>query len=217
MFLLILFIYSRSEATFFGNPTTVFSGYGGSVYRSSASAGQGCFCLEGIKGYGGYSGSRESGRFFYHLYCIVMSHIVSKGVFFSESAMYFFDLKIKKKIFQKTILSLKFKFPANNTLLLLAGNLIFKLRIVFWNSFFLRFGDLKKLHRTFWKKATFRRRANLGEVSTYSNFWVKMKNITRNSEYTFGALVAQIIVLVSSFPSKKKKKIDENLLIENWE
>ena len=62
---------------------------------------------------------------------------------------------------------------------------------------------------TFWKKATFRRQANLGKVSTYSNFWVKMKNITRNSEYTFGALVAQIIVLVSSFPSKKKTK-------ENW-
>ena len=67
----------------------------------------------------------------------------AKGDFFSESAIHFSDLQISKKnIFQKTILSLKFKFPANNTLLLLAGNLNFKLRIVFWNIFF--FGDLKK-------------------------------------------------------------------------
>jgi hypothetical protein len=40
-----------------------------------------------------------------------------KGGFFSESAMkYFQNSKTQKKIFQKTILSLKFKFPANNTL-----------------------------------------------------------------------------------------------------
>ena len=49
----------------------------------------------------------------------------------------FSDLQIeKKKIFQKTILNLKFKFPAKNTLLLLAGNLNFKLRIVFCIFFF---------------------------------------------------------------------------------
>ena len=59
----------------------------------------------------------------------------SKGGFFSESSIHFLDLQIsKKKIFQKTILNLKFKFPANNSI---------KLRIVFWNIFFLRFGDLK--------------------------------------------------------------------------
>ena len=59
-----------------------------------------------------------------------------KVAFFSESAMKFFQSpNLKKKIFQKTILSLKFKFPANNTLLLLAGNLNFKLRIVLWNIF----------------------------------------------------------------------------------
>ena len=56
----------------------------------------------------------------------------------------------KKKYSKTTILNLKFKFPAQNTLLLLAGNLNFKLRIVFWNIFF---GDLKnKLH--FLKKKT---------------------------------------------------------------
>ena len=62
----------------------------------------------------------------------------TKGGFFSESAMKFFQIsKSQKKIFQKAILSLKFKFPANNTLLLLlAGNLNFKFRIVFWNIFF---------------------------------------------------------------------------------
>ena len=38
---------------------------------------------------------------------------ITKGCFFSESAMCFLDLQIsKKKIFQKTILSLKFKFSA---------------------------------------------------------------------------------------------------------
>ena len=61
----------------------------------------------------------------------------SKGGFFSESAISFSNLQIsKKKIFQKTILNLKFNFPAKNTLLLLAANLNFKLRIVLWNIFF---------------------------------------------------------------------------------
>ena len=42
----------------------------------------------------------------------------AKGGFFSESVMCFLDLQTsKKKIFQKTILSLKFKFPANNSIL----------------------------------------------------------------------------------------------------
>ena len=42
-------------------------------------------------------------------------YIISKGVFFSESAIRFLDLQIlKKKIFQKTILNLKFKIPAQN-------------------------------------------------------------------------------------------------------
>ena len=60
-----------------------------------------------------------------------------KGGFFSESAIRFFKSpNLQKKIFQKTILSLKFKFPANNILLLLVGNLNFKLRIVFWNIYF---------------------------------------------------------------------------------
>ena len=46
----------------------------------------------------------------------------------------------KNKTFQKTILSLIFKFQAQDS---------------FWNIFFLRFGDLKnELH--FLKKATFR-------------------------------------------------------------
>ena len=56
--------------------------------------------------------------------------------------MYFSNLP--KKIFEKTILNLKFKFPTNNPLPLLAGNLNFKFRIVFWNIFFRTFGDLKK-------------------------------------------------------------------------
>ena len=59
--------------------------------------------------------------------------IFAKGGVFSESAMKFFQISKsqKKKSFQKTILSMKF-----NSELLLAGNLNFKLRIVFWNIFF---------------------------------------------------------------------------------
>ena len=58
----------------------------------------------------------------------------TKGGFFSESAIRFSDIQISKKIFQKTILSLKFKFQAQDS---------------FLEYFFLRFGDLKKFHRTF--------------------------------------------------------------------
>ena len=66
----------------------------------------------------------------------------TKGGFFSESAMKFFQIsKSQKKIFQKAILSLKFKFPTNNSKVLLAGNLDFKLRIVFLEYFF--FWDLE--------------------------------------------------------------------------
>ena len=60
----------------------------------------------------------------------------------------------KKNVPKKTILSLKFKFPAKNILLLFAGNLNFKLRIVFGNIHFWRFGDLKN-ESYFWIKATF--------------------------------------------------------------
>ena len=54
--------------------------------------------------------------------------------FFSESVIPFSNLQ--KKIFQKTILNLKFKIPAHNIILFWAGILNFKFRIVFWNIFF---------------------------------------------------------------------------------
>ena len=64
-----------------------------------------------------------------------------KVAFFQKVRLVFLDLQISKKIiFQKTILSLKFRFPANNSKVLLVGNLNFKLRVVFWNIFF---GDLE--------------------------------------------------------------------------
>ena len=46
-----------------------------------------------------------------------------KGGFFSDAMKFFQISKSQKKILQKTILSLKFKFPANNSKVLLAGNL----------------------------------------------------------------------------------------------
>ena len=64
------------------------------------------------------------------------------GFFFRKRYLFFKSPNLKKKYF-KTILNLKVKFPAKNNLLLLAGNLNFKFRKVFWNIFFLRFGDLK--------------------------------------------------------------------------
>ena len=63
--------------------------------------------------------------------------VLTKGDFFSESTTRFLDLQIsKKKIFQKTILNLKFKIPAQNSIMLWAGILNFKFKIVFWNIFF---------------------------------------------------------------------------------
>ena len=52
--------------------------------------------------------------------------------------------KSAKKVFQKTILNLKFKFPANYSTLKLAGSLNFKLRIVFWNIFTLELWRFEK-------------------------------------------------------------------------
>ena len=42
--------------------------------------------------------------------------IWTKGGFFSESSIHF--LNLQEKLFQKTILSLKFKFPANYSILI---------------------------------------------------------------------------------------------------
>ena len=58
------------------------------------------------------------------------------GFFFRKRYLFFKSPNLKKKIFQKTLRSLKIKFPANYSILLLAGNVNFKLRIVFWNIFF---------------------------------------------------------------------------------
>ena len=81
----------------------------------------------------------------------------AKGGFFQKVQWNFFRFpNIKNKIFQKAILSLKFKFPTNNSKVLLAGNLNFKLRIVFWNIF-LGDWEIWETNLTFWKKNTFSR------------------------------------------------------------
>ena len=62
------------------------------------------------------------------IYVRPLNHFI-KGGFFSESAMCFFKSpNLQKKIFQKTILSLKFKFQVQDS---------------FLEYFFWRFGDLK--------------------------------------------------------------------------
>ena len=68
----------------------------------------------------------------------------AKGGFFSESLIHFLDLQIsKKKLFQKTILSLKFKLPTYYTILLLFK---FQAQDSFLEYFF--FGDLGDLKNT---------------------------------------------------------------------
>ena len=63
-----------------------------------------------------------------------------KVAFFRKCDVFFKSPNLEKKKYSKKlhILNLKFKFPANNTLLFWAENLNFKFRIVF--IFFWRFG-----------------------------------------------------------------------------
>ena len=70
-----------------------------------------------------------------------------KGGFFSEGGIRFSNLQ--HKIFQKTILNLKFKFPAKKHFTVIGGKLKFQAQDSFLEYLFLRFGDLKKFHRTF--------------------------------------------------------------------
>ena len=115
----------------------------------------------------------------------------SRGGFFSESAMCFSNLQIsKKKYSKKTILNLKFKFPTNNSKVLLAGNLNFKLRIVFWNIFFWDL-EIWKMNRTFWKKPPLTVKQNawnlllkvsLNRVAFGTNNW-EYRNKLENSSF----------------------------------
>ena len=70
--------------------------------------------------------------------CSSVNQSFKGGFFFRECDVFF---KPPKKLFQRTILNLKFKFPTNYNMLLLAGNLNFIFRIVFLEYFY--FGDLK--------------------------------------------------------------------------
>ena len=78
-----------------------------------------------------------------------------KVAFFQKVRFVFQISKSSKKIFKKTILTVKFKFPTNIILLLLAGNLNFKFRIAFWNIFILEISRFKKHIALSEKKNTF--------------------------------------------------------------
>ena len=73
-----------------------------------------------------------------------------KGGFFSESVIHFSNLQIKN--IPKNYPEIEIEFFDKNSKGLLAGNLDFKFRIVFWNISFWRFGDLKNTSH-FWKKS----------------------------------------------------------------
>ena len=57
---------------------------------------------------------------------------MAKGAFFLESVIRFSNLQKK---FQKTILNLQFKIPADNSIMLWAEILNFKFRIASWKKF----------------------------------------------------------------------------------
>ena len=76
---------------------------------------------------------------------------VAKGVFFSESAMKFFQIS-KSQIFQKPILGGKFKFQAQDSFL----------EYFFWDL------EIWKSNLTFWKKATFKKTLKLLNCSLHS-------------------------------------------------
>ena len=78
-----------------------------------------------------------------------------KVAFFQKVRFVFQTSKSSKKIFQKTILNLKFKFHANSSILKLAGNLNFKSRIVFRNNFFFEIWRFEKRIALYENKATF--------------------------------------------------------------
>ena len=80
-------------------------------------------------------------RVYINQYTIDNPHCtIVKVAFFRKCESLF---KSPKKIFQKTILNLKFKIPAHNSIILWAGILNFKFRIVVWNILFWKLGDLK--------------------------------------------------------------------------
>ena len=80
--------------------------------------------------------------------------ILLKVAFFQKVRFIFQISQSPKKIFQKTILNLKFKIPTHNIILLWGGILNFKFRIVFWNIFFWDW-EIWKMNRFFWKKKPF--------------------------------------------------------------
>ena len=62
-----------------------------------------------------------------------------KVAFFRKYDEFFKSPNLQKKYSKKTILNLKFKIPAHNSIMLWAGILDFKFRIVIWNTIFWRF------------------------------------------------------------------------------
>ena len=92
---------------------------------------------------------------------------IKGGFFFRKYHVFFKTPNLQKKNSKKTTLNWKFKFPANNSKVLLEGNLNFKSRIVFWNLSFWKFGDLKKRITLTEKKTP------LSEMSTFILGWSK--------------------------------------------
>ena len=98
-----------------------------------------------------------------------------KVAFFRKCDSFFKSPNLQKKIFQKTILSLKFKFPANNTLL------YFNIDLEIWNT-----------HSTFWKKSPLGESTKIGcilrkVVTLFDNF--RKKKIFWKSQLLFESIL----------------------------
>ena len=116
----------------------------------------------------------------------------TKGGIFQRVRFVFQISQSSKKLFQKTILKLKFKIPAHNIILFWAGILNFKFRIVFWNIFFGGW-EIWKTNPTFWKKATFkwiltvvpsRREVDHRSIKICWTFWTRFQVFLEIGEFT---------------------------------
>ena len=92
-------------------------------------------------------------------------------LFFRKCDVFFKSPYLQKKIFQKTILNLKFKVPAHNIRLLWAGILNFKFRIVFLEYFFWGDWEIWKMNQTFWKKPPLMSMVSRSTIKSLTKNW----------------------------------------------
>ena len=107
-----------------------------------------------------------------------------RWLFFRKCDSFFKSPNLQKKIFQKTILNLKFKFPAKKHFTVIGGKFKFQAQDSFLEYFF--FGDLEiwKTNHTFWKKATFKSpKLKQNSLITGTTLWLYFCKATYFEEF----------------------------------